>query len=101
MLVRLGKVNGLGFFVSFLVWIRTCNAPTTNVEVMNAHITPIANAKPNVFNGGRGEIMFARKADTVVITANVKGTESFAHALNHDSAGSEYCSLRVLFARCR
>ena len=33
--------------------------------------------------------MLARKAETVVITAKVRGTESLAHALNQDSAGSD------------
>ena len=71
------------------------------MEVIKAQTTPIAKAMPNVFNGGKGEIMLARKAETVVITAKVRGTESLAHALNQDSAGSGYCSLSVLFARCK
>ena len=47
----------------------TCNAPTTTVALMKAESTPTAKAIPNVSSGGNGEIMFARKAATVVITA--------------------------------
>ena len=71
------------------------------MDVKKAQTTPIARAIPKVFNGGSGEIILAKNAATVVITANDSGTDSFAQALNHDSAGSGYCSLRVLLALCR
>ena len=76
----------------------TCSAPTTMVEVINAHTTPIARAMPNVVSGGSGEIMFAKKAATVVITARESGTDNLAQARSQDSAGSGYCSLRALLA---
>jgi hypothetical protein len=77
----------------------TWSAPTTMVEVMNAHTTPIAKAMPNVVSGGSGEIMFDKKAATVVITAKESGTDSLAQALSQDSAGSGYCSRKALLAR--
>ena len=46
-------------------------------------------------------MIFARNAETVVITARERGTESLAQARNHDSAGSEYCSLKVACALCK
>jgi hypothetical protein len=69
--------------------ITTCNAPTTTVDVMKAHTTPNARAKPKVASGGNGDIILAKNAATVVITANDRGTESLAQARSHDSAGSE------------
>ena len=68
---------------------------------MKAHITPKARAKPNVVNGGRGDTIFARNAETVVITARDRGTESLAQARSHDSAGSGYCSLSAACALCK
>ena len=94
-------MKGLDFLEYFSLSIKTCNAPTTNVDVMKAHTTPIASAKPNVFNGGRGDIMLAKNAATVVITARDSGTDNLAHALSQDSAGSGYCSLSVLLALCK
>lgn len=52
---------------------------------MNAEITPIDKAIPNVLSGGSGEIMLAIKAATVVITAKPSGVDNFAHAANQAS----------------
>jgi hypothetical protein len=65
-----------------------CKEPTIRVADKNAHTTPIANARPNVAKGGKGEIIFARNAATVVITANDNGTLSLVQARAHASAGS-------------
>ena len=100
-MVKIGIVIALELFTNLDVSNTTCRAPTTTVDVMKAQITPNASAKPNVVKGGNGEIMFARNAATVVITANESGTESFAQARNQDSAGSEYCSRRVACALCK
>ena len=97
-MVRVGIVKARDSLDLGLLLKNTCNAPTTTVEVINAHTTPIAKAIPNVVNGGRGEIMFAKNAATVVITARESGTDNLAQALSQDSAGSEYCSLNALLA---
>ena len=64
-------------------------------------MTPNANAIPNVAKGGRGEMMFARKAATVVTTARVSGTLSLPHALIQASAVSSTFSLISERARCK
>ena len=66
----------------------TCNAPTTTVALMKAESTPTAKAIPNVSSGGNGEIIFARKAATVVITAKPRGVDNFAQEANQASAES-------------
>ena len=76
----------------------TCRAPTTTVEVIKAQITPKAKAIPNVVKGGSGDIMLARNAETVVITARESGTDNFAQVLIQATDGSSYCSRSVLFA---
>ncbi len=78
-----------------------CNEPTTNVADKKAHITPIANANPKVASGGSGDIIFARNAATVVITANNNGTLSLVHARAHASAGSGYSSRMETYALCK
>ena len=79
----------------------TCNAPTTIVALMNAEITPTANAIPNVWSGGNGETIFARNAATVVITAKPRGVERRAHEANQDSAASSISLLNALYLLCR
>ena len=79
----------------------TCRAPMSSVEERNAQMTPNANAIPKVARGGRGEMMLARKAATVVTTASVNGTLSFPHALIHASAVSSTFSLISERARCK
>ena len=78
-----------------------CNEPTTRVADKKAQTTPIANAKPNVANGGNGDIILARNAATVVITANNSGTLSLVQARAHASAGSGYFSRIETYALCK
>ena len=68
---------------------------------MNAETTPTAKAIPNVSNGGSGEIMFARNAATVVMTASPSGVESFAQEASHESAASSFSSLNALYLLCK
>ena len=64
------------------------------VDEAKAQTTPKASAYPKVAKGGKGEMMLARKAATVVTTANDSGTERRAQARNHASEGSS-TSLRI------
>ena len=68
---------------------------------MKAEITPTASAIPNVSNGGKGDMMFAKNAATVVMTASPNGVESRAHEASHDSAESSNSARKALYLLCK
>ena len=66
---------------------------------MNAETTPTESATPKVIRGGRGEIIFAMNAATVVMTASPSGVDSLAHAANQASELSSISARSELYLR--
>ena len=96
-LESLGILIGSAGSLSLLESRTTCKAPTTTVALMKADKTPTAKAIPNVSSGGRGEIMLAKNAATVVITARPSGVDNFPHDASQDSAESLISFLNELY----
>ena len=97
----LGILIGSAGTLSFAESITTWRAPTTTVALTNAEITPTASAIPNVSKGGSGDMMFAKNAATVVITARPSGVDNLPQDASHASDESPISPLNELYLRWR
>ena len=69
---------------------------------MKAERTPTARAIPKVSNGGNGEMMLAKNAATVVITARPSGVDNLPQDASQASAESSISFfLKELYLLCK